>query len=60
MSGGLGRERAAQLGSLIATLVIETSDTQEWRLDPVSALTRLSDAYGPVPRPTSRPSSARP
>ncbi|WP_372506142.1 PfkB family carbohydrate kinase [Actinomadura madurae] len=35
-------------------------DTQEWRLDPVSALTRLSDAYGPVPRPTSRPSSARP
>lgn len=43
---GLERQRAAQLGSLIATLVLETSGTQEWRLDPEAALVRLADTYG--------------
>ena len=39
-------ERAAQLGSLIAVLVLETVGTQEWTLDRESALKRLADAYG--------------
>ncbi len=46
MDGGLPAQRAAQLGSLIATLVLETSGTQEWRLDVPAALRRLADAYG--------------
>jgi adenosine kinase len=43
---GLEPERAAQLGSLIATLVLETYGTQEWRLDPDDALARITDTYG--------------
>lgn len=45
-SRGLGLERAAQLGSLMATLVLETVGTQEYRLDWETALPRLSAAYG--------------
>lgn len=44
---GLSLERAAQLGSLVAVHVLETTGTQEWTLDREAALTRLSDAYGP-------------
>jgi adenosine kinase len=44
---GLGQERCAQLGSLIAVLVLETIGTQEWVFDREVALRRLSDAYGP-------------
>ncbi|TVT53685.1 carbohydrate kinase family protein [Amycolatopsis rhizosphaerae] len=44
---GLGFERAAQLGSLIAVLVLETVGTQEWQLDWASGLKRLGEAYGP-------------
>lgn len=44
---GLGLERAAQLGSLVAVHVLETTGTQEWALDREAALTRLADAYGP-------------
>ncbi|WP_035283341.1 carbohydrate kinase family protein [Actinokineospora spheciospongiae] len=44
---GLGLERAAQLGSLIATLVLETVGTQEWTFGKEAALARLSDAFGP-------------
>lgn len=44
---GLGHERAAQLGALIATLVLESAGTQEWTIDRPDALARLSDAYGP-------------
>ncbi|TXG92771.1 carbohydrate kinase family protein [Rhodococcus rhodnii] len=43
---GLGFERAAQLGCLVAVLVLETVGTQEWRFDRDEALTRLTDAYG--------------
>ncbi|NLE79568.1 MAG: carbohydrate kinase family protein [Rhodococcus sp.] len=43
---GLGFERAAQLGSLVAVLVLETVGTQEWTFDKDEALKRLSDAYG--------------
>lgn len=46
-TAGLGLERAAQLGSLIAVLVLETVGTQEWSLDPEAALKRLGEAYGP-------------
>jgi adenosine kinase len=48
IGGGLPAERAAQLGSLIATLVLETSGTQEWRLDIGGGLRRLADTYGPT------------
>lgn len=44
---GLGLERAAQLGSLMATLVLETVGTQEYRLNRDSGRRRLTDSYGP-------------
>jgi adenosine kinase len=50
IGGGLPAERAAQLGSLIATLVLETSGTQEWHLDAEAGLRRLADTYGPTAR----------
>jgi adenosine kinase len=43
---GFGLERAAQLGALVATLVLEASGPQEWHLDPDDAVARLADAYG--------------
>ena len=48
MDTGLGAERAAQLGALIATLVLESTGTQEWTI-PGDALDRLRQAYGPGP-----------
>ncbi|SHK72681.1 adenosine kinase [Pseudonocardia thermophila] len=47
VTGGLGLERAAQLGALIATLVLETSGPQEWQLDLPDAAARITAAYGP-------------
>lgn len=47
VSNGLSMERSAQLGSLIAVLVLETVGTQEWTFDRDTAIRRLSDAYGP-------------
>ena len=44
---GLDLERSAQLGSLVAVLVLETTGTQNWTWDLPSATTRLADAYGP-------------
>ena len=44
---GLGLERAAQLGSYIAVLVLETVGPQEWTLDKQLAMTRIAGAYGP-------------
>ncbi|WP_209707883.1 carbohydrate kinase family protein [Crossiella equi] len=46
ITAGLSLERAAQLGSLIAVLVLEVEGPQEWKLDRESALKRLTDAYG--------------
>ncbi len=40
-------ERSAQLGSLLATLTLETVGTQEYVFEPVAAVARLTDAYGP-------------
>ena len=45
-SAGFSLERAAQLGSLVAVLVLETTGTQEWTLDRNTALVRLRGAYG--------------
>ncbi|ORA08539.1 carbohydrate kinase family protein [Mycobacterium arosiense] len=45
-SAGLNLERSAQLGSLVAVLVLESTGTQEWTWDPAVAKTRLADAYG--------------
>ena len=42
----LSLERSAQLGSLMATLVLEIVGTQEYRLDPAAAQDRLKVAYG--------------
>lgn len=45
-STGLSHERSAQLGCLIATLVIETDAPQGWTFDKDEALERLTGAYG--------------
>ena len=46
-SAGLNLERSAQLGSLVAVLVLETTGTQNWTWDRAAAAGRLADAYGP-------------
>jgi adenosine kinase len=46
LSWGLGLERAAQVGSLVAALVLETTGTQEYEVRADGFLKRLSDAYG--------------
>jgi adenosine kinase len=43
---GLSPERAAQLGSLIATLVLESTGTQEWTISAAAGTARLREAYG--------------
>jgi adenosine kinase len=47
LSAGLGLERSAQLGSMVAVLVLETVGTQEWEFDRETAISRISDAFGP-------------
>ncbi|HLR99141.1 MAG TPA: carbohydrate kinase family protein [Mycolicibacillus parakoreensis] len=45
-SAGLNLERSAQLGCLVAVLVLESTGTQEWDWDREVAVTRLAGAYG--------------
>jgi adenosine kinase len=45
-SAGLSLERSAQLGSLVAVLVLESTGTQEWTWDHEVAKSRLAGAYG--------------
>ena len=45
-SAGLSLERSAQLGSLVAVLVLESTGTQEWSWDRDAAIARLAGAYG--------------
>ena len=45
-SWGLSLERAAQVGSLLATLCLESVGPQEYDVDHADALDRLADAYG--------------
>ncbi|MGH3934760.1 MAG: carbohydrate kinase family protein [Pseudonocardiaceae bacterium] len=44
---GMGDERAAQLGCMLATLVIESVGTQEHEFEPARFMERFSEAYGP-------------
>ena len=46
LAWGLSLERCAQLGSMIATYVIETTGTQEYRFTGQEFLARFSAAYG--------------
>ncbi|GEB52238.1 MULTISPECIES: carbohydrate kinase family protein [Streptomyces] len=46
LSWGVGLERAAQTGCMLATLVIETVGTQEYELARVHFLERFTKAYG--------------
>ncbi len=43
---GLGLERAAQVGALLATHVVETVGTQEYVVTPADFLDRFTQAYG--------------
>jgi adenosine kinase len=45
-SAGLSLERAAQLASLVAVMVLEAPGPQEWTWDREVAVKRLADAYG--------------
>jgi adenosine kinase len=45
-SDGLSLERSAQLGSLVAVLVLESTGTQEWEWDRSIAAARLASAFG--------------
>ena len=46
LSRGLGYGNAAQLGALVAALVLESESTQGWAWDPAAAVERLRSAYG--------------
>jgi adenosine kinase len=43
---GVGLERAAQVGSLVAALVLETVGPQEYDVKPDLFLKRLAESYG--------------
>jgi adenosine kinase len=45
-SWGLSWERSAQVGSLMATLVLETVGTQEYQVKPADFADRLAESYG--------------
>ena len=47
LTWGLGHERAAQLGCLLAVYVVERVGTQEYVLSRAEFLSRLGSAYGP-------------
>jgi adenosine kinase len=46
LAWGLGHERCAQLGSMIATYVIETMGTQEYKFTSAEFVSRFAQAYG--------------
>lgn len=46
LASGLEHRRCAELGSMLATYVIETVGTQEYRLRTSQFLARLADTYG--------------
>jgi len=46
LAWGLSLERCAQLGSMIATYVIETTGTQEYRFTKDEFVGRFQEAYG--------------
>jgi adenosine kinase len=46
LAWGLSHERCAQLGSMIATYVIETTGTQEYKFTSTEFVSRFAQAYG--------------
>ncbi|OAA28308.1 pfkB family carbohydrate kinase [Frankia sp. EI5c] len=48
VSWDLSLERSAQVGALLATLVLETIGTQEYSLEQAEVAKRLTEAYGPA------------
>ena len=52
---GLGLERGAQVGALLATLVLETVGTQEYAVRPDEFVKRLAEAYGDAAADEVRP-----
>jgi adenosine kinase len=46
LSGGLGHERSAQMGSVLAAYVLETVGTQEYAVTRTRFLDRVATAYG--------------
>jgi adenosine kinase len=50
LAWGLSHERCAQLGSMLATYVIETMGTQEYTFTPSEFLDRFESAYGSAAR----------
>ena len=48
LAWGLSLERCAQLGSTLASYVLETVGTQEYTFDNDDFIARLSDGYGPA------------
>ncbi|MFC7245885.1 carbohydrate kinase family protein [Catellatospora aurea] len=55
LSWGQGLERAAQVGALLATLVLETVGTQEYDVEPDNFLKRLAESYGDAVAADIRP-----
>ena len=55
LSWGLGLERAAQVGSLLATLVLETVGTQEYEVRRDLFVKRLAESYGDAAADEVRP-----
>ena len=55
LSWGLGLERAAQVGSLLATLVLETVGTQEYEVRRDLFVKRLAESYGDTAAEEVRP-----
>ena len=60
LSWGLGLQRAAQVGALLATLVLETIGTQEYLVNADEFGKRLADAYGEAAADEVRPHLPRP
>jgi adenosine kinase len=54
-SWGLGLERSAQVGALLATLVLETVGTQEYEVRPHVFAKRLEESYGAAAADEVRP-----
>jgi adenosine kinase len=46
LSWGLSHERCAQMGSMVATYVIETTGTQEYRFTSAEFLARFTESFG--------------
>ncbi|MGH3683305.1 MAG: carbohydrate kinase family protein, partial [Natronosporangium sp.] len=55
LSWQLGLERAAQVGSLLAALVLETIGPQEYEVRPDAFLKRFADSYGDLAAAELRP-----